>query len=91
MFNFLIRNGYLLRGKLKKEKFDFNTSIENFRERCEQGAAKYAKIPGGVTIRTQVIEDIKSEWLIPEGAISEKLILYIHLEKGLEWFTVIHY
>ena len=78
MFNFFIRNGYLLRGKLKKEKFDFNTSIDDFRERCEQGAAKYAKIPGGVTIKTQVIENMKSEWLIPDGANREKVILYVH-------------
>jgi len=78
MFNFLIRNGHLLRGKLKKEEFDLNTSITGFRERCEKGADKYAKVPVGVTINSQVIEGINSEWLIPDGANREKLILYAH-------------
>ena len=78
LFNFLIRNGHLLRGQLKKEKFDSNTSIADFRERCEKGARKYAKVPGGVAINAQIIEGIKSEWLVPDGANREKVILYVH-------------
>jgi epsilon-lactone hydrolase len=31
-----------------------------------------------VTIKTQVIENMKSEWLIPDGANREKVILYVH-------------
>ena len=78
IFNFVIRNGHLMRGKLNKEVFDFSTSIADFRERCERGASKYARIPDGVTIKTQTIEGMKSEWLIPEGANPEKIILYVH-------------
>lgn len=50
IFNFLIRNRHLFQGKLKKEKFDFNTSIEDFREQCERSAAKYSTVPEGVDI-----------------------------------------
>ena len=78
MFNFFIRNNYVLRGKLKKEKFDMNTSIEGFRARCEKGAGRYAKLPAGVTVKNQTIEGMNSEWLIPDGASAEKVILYIH-------------
>lgn len=78
MFNFLLRNRHLLQGKLKKETFDFNSSISGFRELCEKGATRYAKIPKEVTIKEQFIEGIKSEWLIPDGANPEKLILYVH-------------
>jgi epsilon-lactone hydrolase len=78
IFNLLIRNSYLLRGKLKKETFTMNTSIEKFREDCEKGAARNAKIPKDIQIKKQTIEGIKSEWLIPSGANSEKLILYVH-------------
>jgi acetyl esterase/lipase len=78
MFNFLLRNRHLFQGKLKKEAYDFNTSIAGFRELCEKGATRYAKIPKEITIKEQVIEGIKSEWLIPEGANSEKLIFYVH-------------
>jgi epsilon-lactone hydrolase len=78
MFNFLLRNRHLLQGKLKKEVYDFNTSIEGFRELCEKGANRFGKIPKGIAIKEQVIEGIKSEWLIPDGANPEKLILYVH-------------
>jgi acetyl esterase/lipase len=78
MFNLMIRNSYLFRGRLKKETFDMNTSIKLFRENCEKGAARYAKIPEGIQVKKQTIEGIKSEWLIPAGALPEKVILYVH-------------
>lgn len=78
IFNLMMRNSFLLRGKLKKETFDMNTSIELFRENCEKGAARYAKAPEGITVKEQTIEGIKSEWLIPDGANPEKLIMYVH-------------
>jgi acetyl esterase/lipase len=78
LFNLMMRNSFLLRGKLKKETFDMNTSIELFRENCEKGAARYAKAPEGITVKEQTIEVIKAEWLIPDGANPEKLILYVH-------------
>ena len=78
IFNFLIRNNHFFQGKFKKEVFDDKTSIEGFRERCEKGAAKYARIPADVTIKAQNIEGIKAEWLKPIGTDPEKLILYVH-------------
>ncbi len=36
LFNLMMRNSYLFRGKLKKETFDLNTSIEQFRKNCEK-------------------------------------------------------
>ncbi len=78
MFNFLLRNRHLLQGKLKKEVFDSKTSIAGFRESCEKGAAKFSRIPEGVTIKEQCIEGMKSEWLIPQGADPYKVVLYVH-------------
>ncbi len=78
LFNILMRNRHLLQGRLKKEVFDFNTSIADFRALCEKGAGKYSKIPKEITIKEQIIEGIKSEWLIPENTDSEKIILYAH-------------
>ena len=78
LFNLMMRNNFLFRGKLKKETFDMNTSIELFRENCEKGAARYAKAPEGIQVKEQTIEGIKSEWLIPDGAPHEKAILYVH-------------
>lgn len=78
LLNFMMRNNHLFRGQLKKEVFDMNTSIKTFRERCEKGAAKFGKIPAGITGKEQQIEGMKTEWLIPENGDSEKLILYVH-------------
>ncbi len=78
MFNFLMRNGHIFQGKLKKEVFDSNTSIIKFRERCEKGADKYSRIPEGITIHEQFIEGMKSEWLIPNDSDTNKVILYVH-------------
>lgn len=77
-FNFIIRNRHLFQGTLKKQRFDFNTSITDFRELCEKGATKYAKIPSGVEIRPDSIDTINAEWIIPEGANTDKTILYVH-------------
>lgn len=78
MFNFLLRNRHLLQGKFKKEAFDFNSSIADFRELCEKGATRYAKIPKEITVKEQTINGIKSEWLIPDGADRQKVIMYVH-------------
>lgn len=74
----LLRKRHLFKGKLRKEVFDEKSSIENFREECEKGAAKYAKIPDGVEIREEIIAGINGEWIIPEGANKDKLIMYVH-------------
>jgi len=78
IFNFVFRYGHLFRGKLKKEKFTLNTSIIEFRHLCERGAQKHSNILREVTVQEQIINNIKSEWLIPKSANSEKLILYVH-------------
>jgi acetyl esterase/lipase len=78
IFNFALRNGHLFRGKFKKEKFTLNTSIIEFRQLCERGVQKHSNILNEVTVQEQIIKNIKSEWLIPESANSEKLILYVH-------------
>ena len=78
IFNALMRKRHLFQGKIKKETFDDHTSIEDFRRQCEEGAAKYAKVPDGIVIKEEIIEGMKTEWIIPDGASQEKIILYVH-------------
>jgi acetyl esterase/lipase len=78
MFNFLLRNRHLLQGRLTQEVYTDDSSIIAFREQCEKGAARYAKIPEGVEVKPQTIEGIAAEWLIPLGADPKKVILYVH-------------
>jgi len=78
IFNFMMRNRHLFQGKLTKEVFDFDTSIEGFRDQCEKGASKYAKIPSDIEIKAENINGINSEWIIPNTANKKKIILYVH-------------
>jgi len=78
IFHLILRNRHLFRGRLKKEVFDDNTSITAFRQQCEKGAAKYGKIPEGINVRSQTIEGIKCEWLVPKNSVKDKIILYVH-------------
>jgi len=78
IFNALMRNSHLLRGQLRKEVFDSNTSIQGFRERCERGASRYARIPEQIQVTQQTIEGMNSEWIRPEKTNENKLILYVH-------------
>ena len=74
----MLRNRHLFQGRLRKEIFDHTTSIPAFRTQCEQGAARYSKVPEGIEIKSQLIKGIKSEWLIPVWADQNKVILYVH-------------
>lgn len=76
--NFLLRNRHLFRGKKRKEVFDMTTSIGAFREACEKGATRYAKIPAGITIKPLLLEGITCEWAIPAQSPPEKMIFYVH-------------
>lgn len=75
---FLLRNRHLLDGKFKKETYDFNTSIQGFRDKCERGASRYAKIPDGIIIKAEEISGMRTEWIIPQGSDPSKVILYVH-------------
>ncbi len=76
--NCLLRNRHLFRGQLKRDVFDMSSSIDKFREQCENGANKMMKIPDGVSVIEENIAGIKSEWLKPKSAPENKLILYVH-------------
>ena len=67
-----------MQGKLRKEAFDFNTSIAGFRDQCEKGASRFGKIPEGITVKARQIAGINAEWLIPQGSDPTKVILYVH-------------
>lgn len=78
LFNFLMRHRHLFKGKLKKEVFDMKTSIEAFREECEKGAEKFGKLPENVKVKHEKINGLNAEWIIPNGADENKIILYVH-------------
>ncbi len=84
---FFLRNRHLLKFHLKREVWDWNTSIPRFREECEQGARKSGKLPEGIEVLPVTIaglpDGLKAEWILPAQASSalakdEKVIFYTH-------------
>jgi epsilon-lactone hydrolase len=84
--NFALRNRHLRNFKLKREVWDWNTSIPAFRESCEKGA-QMAKMPEGVEAVPVTIEGLpeglSAEWLQPTAAaqvplVEDAVIFYTH-------------
>lgn len=79
-FRFVLNHRHLLRFQFKKKKdvFDFNTSIPQFREECERGAKLFGKVPDGIKVSQVSIDGITAEWIVPSQAGKDKVILYTH-------------
>jgi monoterpene epsilon-lactone hydrolase len=77
-----LRNMHLLRFRLKRESWDWNTSVDDFRRRCEQTNGRLAKLPEGIQITPVQIdglaEGLSAEWLRPSQAPADKAIFYTH-------------
>ncbi len=74
-----MRKRHWLKGQWKKP--EMKNSVEAvlaFRAECERGAERFGKVTEGVTIQPEVINTIISEWLIPENAVPDKLLFYVH-------------
>jgi len=78
MFSFMMRNRHLFQGKLKQPRFDMSISIEDFRDQCERGAERFAKLPEDLQVKPVDVDGMRTEWLIPAGARDDKAILYVH-------------
>lgn len=62
----------------RKEVFDFTTSIDQFRKKCEKGANLLGKLPEGIEVSPVTIDGIYGEWIVPSQATPDKVILYTH-------------
>ncbi|MEI7885367.1 MAG: alpha/beta hydrolase [Clostridia bacterium] len=78
IFSIILRYRHLLKGQLKSQVIDRNTSIQKLRDDVEKSAAKMAKIPIGVEIQPADFPNFYAEWLIPRECKKEQVILYFH-------------
>lgn len=78
MIHLMMRYRHLLKGKLRREVIDRNTSVERLRSECERSAERLAQMPVGVTAEKAEYHPINAEWIRPEGADESKTILYFH-------------
>jgi epsilon-lactone hydrolase len=77
-----IQYSHLLRFRLKKEAWNWNTSIPAFRQQCEEGSKRMAKMPDGIQV-TPIHMDtlpagLSAEWILPGQAVQDEVIFYIH-------------
>jgi len=77
-FIFLIKNRHLFKFKLRREVVDENFSIDEFRERVETASERANRIPDDIEIKSINIREIHAEWIIPQGAPKNKVLMYIH-------------
>ena len=73
---FLLQNRHLLKFHLKRESWDWNTSIPQFRQECEEGA-KRGKLPDGIEVESVSVAGLRAEWIFPRGAKKDKVILHM--------------
>lgn len=78
---YVLKHRHLFRGKLKREVWDWNTSIVDFRAQCEAGARR-TKLPDEITVSPVEIDGVtdiggrRAEWLLPSNPMQDKAILY---------------
>ena len=78
LINFALRNRHLLKLRLKKETWDLNTSIPNFRQVCEDGANKAGKLPDGIEVTPLTVAGLPAEWIRPAPVKNDPVIFYTH-------------
>ncbi|NDY55766.1 alpha/beta hydrolase [Desulfovibrio sulfodismutans] len=78
LVNALIRNRHYFQGKLRRDVFTMDSSIQAFRDDCEKAAARMSRIPPGVQVGPTTMGGIAAEWLRPAAAPGNKAILYVH-------------
>jgi epsilon-lactone hydrolase len=78
----VMRNRNLLRFQLRREAWDWNTSIPHFRQECEDGARKAGKLPDGIEVFPVEIpglpEGLSAEWILPSQPVKGRVIFYAH-------------
>jgi len=77
LFISLVKNRHLFKFKLKPEAVDENFSVEEFRAGVDR-VSRRMKLPKDVSSEKFKINNIEAEWIIPENAIKNKVLLYIH-------------
>lgn len=77
-FIFLLKHRHWFRLKLKRDVVDWNTSIPQLRQRAEKSSGVFGKLPPGIEASPVAIGGLAAEWIRPEGARNDRVILYFH-------------
>ncbi|MDF3001683.1 MAG: esterase/lipase [Bacillota bacterium] len=78
LFHIMLRYRHLLKGQLNPEVIDNRTSIEKLRHDTDATAAGLVKKIENVTYSKADYSSIYAEWVVPEKAPTDKVVLYFH-------------
>ncbi len=76
----LFQDHNLWRLRFQKEVIDWSNpeAIVKFRQLVEEGAGKFGKLPDGITVTAETIGNVYAEWIMPDRATKDRVILYFH-------------
>ena len=78
MIHFMLRHRHLLKGRLRPEVIDFNTSIEKLRADTDAAAEKMARKRRDIVYKEAGYEGFFCEWVMPQEATGDMTVLYFH-------------
>lgn len=78
LFRFVLKNRHWLNGHFKAPVISNQTSVEQLRADVRKGAARMAKMPEGVSVIPADFQPFYAEWIVPQGAWENQMILYFH-------------
>ena len=78
LFIGLIKHRHLLKGKLKPEIINERFDVHKFRDDIDKVSDRVNKVPKDVDVQNVLAEGMNCEWLTPQGAPQDKVVLYIH-------------
>lgn len=79
LFYAIARNRHLWSGQLKRPQWDMNPDlVSEFRQSYEVSAARFGKLPRGVSIEPLTLKGMKAEWIRPVECPSNAAICYVH-------------
>jgi acetyl esterase/lipase len=78
LVHYALKNRHIIKGRLKPDVIDKNTSIERLRYENDMMAEKLVKKIDGIKYEKTNFPDFYSEWVKFDGAPEEKIVLYFH-------------
>lgn len=74
----MLRNRHLFKFKLKPEVVDESFDVKKFRDEIDKVCDKHNVLPEDIRVEGFKIGDMNAEWIVPEGAAQNKIVMYIH-------------
>lgn len=78
LVHFILGHRHWLKGRLKAERIDLNTSVEKLRRDTDAAAEKMAKRSKDVIYEAAGYEGLYAEWVRTETSPEDRMVLYFH-------------